>query len=243
MGKERRELYIEGVAIHGGPESCAGVREGVGEALAGVRVGGAIEPRNQRSGVPTPYNWAEGNIVGRVSASGRRTLRGLRTCACGISMRENREARRSPVGVDDAPPNVGRGVGGRRGAGREGKAMSREPEMNDRRESDSCVVPAKLANKSERSAAEPVEGRRLDEGNTGQQNAPRTQSRDGCASSALERVRRVASKDRDARFTALLHHVSVERLRVAYRALSRQALVVRLARVSCSSSYPGSGSV
>jgi len=28
-------LYIEGVAIHGGPESCVGVREGVGEALAG----------------------------------------------------------------------------------------------------------------------------------------------------------------------------------------------------------------
>ena len=76
------ELYIEGVAIHGGPESCAGVREGVGEALAGVRVGGAIEPRNQRFGVPTPYNWVEGNIVGRVSASGRRTPRGLRTCAC-----------------------------------------------------------------------------------------------------------------------------------------------------------------
>src|SRR5207247_9378425 len=85
MGKERRELYIEGVAIHGGPESCAGVREGVGEALAGVRVGGAIEPRNQRFGVPTPYNWVEGNIVGRVSASGRRTARGLRTCACAES--------------------------------------------------------------------------------------------------------------------------------------------------------------
>ncbi len=138
-------------------------------------------------------------------------------------MRENREARRSPVGVDDAPPNVGRGVGGRRRAGREGKAMSREPEVNDRRESDSCVVPAKLANKSERSAAEPVEGRRLDEGNTGQQNAPRTQSREVCASSALERVRRVATKDSDARFTALLHHVDVDRLRAAYRALSPRA--------------------
>jgi hypothetical protein len=54
VGKEMGELDIEGVAIHGGPESCAGVREGVGEALAGVRVGWAMEPRNQRSGVPTP---------------------------------------------------------------------------------------------------------------------------------------------------------------------------------------------
>ena len=42
-----RELYIEGVAIHDGPESCVGVREGAGEALTGVRAGWAIEPRNQ----------------------------------------------------------------------------------------------------------------------------------------------------------------------------------------------------
>ncbi len=38
------EPYIEGVAIHGGPESCSGVREGVGEALTGVRAGQATEP-------------------------------------------------------------------------------------------------------------------------------------------------------------------------------------------------------
>jgi len=46
MEKEMKELYIEGVATHGGPESCVGVRKGVGEALTGVCAGRAIEPRN-----------------------------------------------------------------------------------------------------------------------------------------------------------------------------------------------------
>jgi hypothetical protein len=43
------ELYAEGVASHGGPESCVGVREGAGEALTGVHTGWAIEPRNVSS--------------------------------------------------------------------------------------------------------------------------------------------------------------------------------------------------
>ena len=47
------ELYIEGVATHGGPESRVVVREGGGEALTGARAGQAIEPRNKRIGVPT----------------------------------------------------------------------------------------------------------------------------------------------------------------------------------------------
>jgi group II intron reverse transcriptase/maturase len=38
-------------------------------------------------------------------------------------------------------------------------------------------------------------------------------------SSDLDRVRRVARKDKDVRFTALLHHVTVDRLREAYRAI------------------------
>ena len=33
------ELYVEGVATHGGPESCVVVREGGGEALTGARAG------------------------------------------------------------------------------------------------------------------------------------------------------------------------------------------------------------
>jgi hypothetical protein len=46
MEKEMEELYIEGVAVHGGPEPCVVVRKGGGEASVGVRVGWAIEPRN-----------------------------------------------------------------------------------------------------------------------------------------------------------------------------------------------------
>ncbi len=73
---------IEGVAIHGDLESCVGVREGAGEALTEGDAGWVIEPRNHLSGVPTPSQWPEGNIAGRVSASCQRTPRGQRACAC-----------------------------------------------------------------------------------------------------------------------------------------------------------------
>jgi hypothetical protein len=45
-----REPYIEGVAIHGGPESCVGVREDGGEALTGVRVGRPLSREITTSG-------------------------------------------------------------------------------------------------------------------------------------------------------------------------------------------------
>ena len=35
MEKEMEELYIEGVAVHGGPEPCVVVRKGGGEASVG----------------------------------------------------------------------------------------------------------------------------------------------------------------------------------------------------------------
>src|SRR6266852_5524362 len=95
--------------------------------------------------------------------------------------------------------------------------------MNDHGKSDSRAVPAKLANKTGQPVAELVEERRLAEGNTGQQNAPRTQGRDIDASSALERVRRAARKDKEARVTALLHHVTLDRLWAAYAAISPKA--------------------
>ncbi len=95
-----RTPNIEGLATHGGPESCVGVREGAGEALTGVRAGRAIEPRNQ------------GNRgADAVSMSGRphrrqryRELpvgpaRSENLCMYGVLLRENREVPCSPVRV------------------------------------------------------------------------------------------------------------------------------------------------
>src|SRR5215468_8241020 len=50
--------------------------------------------------------------------------------------------------------------------------------MNERGKSDPAVVAAKLANKAERSAAEPVEPRAGTKGNANQQHSGRTQSRE-----------------------------------------------------------------
>jgi hypothetical protein len=61
-----RVLYIEGVAIHGGPESCVGVREGGGEALTGVVQAGLWSREITSSGVPTPSSQAEGHVTGGV---------------------------------------------------------------------------------------------------------------------------------------------------------------------------------
>jgi hypothetical protein len=62
-----KESNIEGVAIHDGPESCVDVREGVGEVLTGVHVGGAIELCNPWSRGADAVVKAEGNIGGALS--------------------------------------------------------------------------------------------------------------------------------------------------------------------------------
>ncbi len=91
-------------------------------------------------------------------------------------------------------------------------------------QSDRPVVPTKSPNNSGEPGAEGMEGRGLAKGNLNQPNAPRTLSRDDGVRSALERVREAAERDRQVRFTALLHHVyNVEQLRVAYHALKRDA--------------------
>jgi RNA-directed DNA polymerase len=123
-----KALYIEDLASHDGPESCAVVREGGGEALTGVRAGSVLSRVIKGSGVPTSLSEAEGKIVGRVIASGRRTPRGRRPGACTqVSRRENREIRCSPVAVVDAPSWMDRGVACRRVTGCGGKAEAVRP--------------------------------------------------------------------------------------------------------------------
>src|SRR6266699_3111443 len=62
--------------------------------------------------------------------------------------------------------------------------------MHEREKSDLAVVAVKLANKAERSAAEPVEPRAGTKGNANQHSTCRAQYRVG-VSQALERIRQV----------------------------------------------------
>jgi RNA-directed DNA polymerase len=94
--------------------------------------------------------------------------------------------------------------------------------MNGYGRSDGPVVPANPPNKTARAAAEAGEERGPAKGNTASKTHPGHSAGPG-ASSALERVREVARRDKEARFTALLHHVSLGRLRAAYRAIRPQA--------------------
>jgi RNA-directed DNA polymerase len=94
--------------------------------------------------------------------------------------------------------------------------------MNDPEKSDGCVVPAKSQNEAGLPAEDAMEGRRPAKRNTGELNACRTQSRIS-APNALDRVHEAARKDRKRQFTALLHHVTINRLRDSYLALQRRA--------------------
>jgi len=101
--------------------------------------------------------------------------------------------------------------------------MSDKTHMHSDGESYSGVVPAKQPNKDERPSAEVVEGRPLTEENTEQSNQHRTPSRES-GPSGLDRVRQAAKKkDGKIRFTALLHHVSVDLLRDSYHSLKKKA--------------------
>jgi len=88
--------------------------------------------------------------------------------------------------------------------------------------SDEAIVAGKLANKAERSAAEPVERRAEAEGNASQHDTHRTPSR-ASVTQGLERIRRTARDRKKERFTALLHHIGPDLLEAEFFALKEHA--------------------
>jgi group II intron reverse transcriptase/maturase len=107
-------------------------------------------------------------------------------------------------------------------ADRSGKANNHKPDMHAREESDCAVVPMKQPNKEAKASAEVVEGRARTKENDAGPNTSPTQSGERVYQ-GLGAVRRVARARKQERFTALLHHVTVGRLRDSYYALKRKA--------------------
>ena len=97
--------------------------------------------------------------------------------------------------------------------------------MNGGEESDRAVVPRKSANQAAEEqavAAELAEGRARTEENTSQTHTLPAQDGRG-VSQGLAGVRKVARERKRERFTTLLHHVTIDRLRESFHALKKNA--------------------
>ena len=203
-----KESYGKGPASHPDPESCVDGRKAGGEALTGAHAGQPSSCEIRSSGVPTPFNEAEGNTGSGVTGEPLSDPAQSETLHTrGNSSHGNREIPTPPEG----------------NTGRREKAASRTSRTHGVGKSEGGVVPKNPPNKGGLAPpAEMGEGRPPAEGNTTSEAARRTQSR-GLASTNLERVRQVARKDKKARFTALLHHITIPLLLESFFALKRGA--------------------
>src|SRR5499427_3218011 len=201
-----KESYRKGTASHPAPQSCGSGRKTSAEALTGAHAGQPSSCEIRQSGVPTPLSEAEGHTgIGATGEPVADPAQSETLCMRGNSSHGNREIP-SPPAADGA-------------TGRPEKATSRTSGMHGDGKSDGCIVPQKPPNKGgPPTSAEGVEGRRPTEGNTLPQATSRTPSRID-VSSGLQRVREAARRDKRARFTALLHHVTVDLLRDSFYAL------------------------
>jgi len=209
MEEGMKESYAKGRASHGDPESCAGTREGSGEALTGAHTGGVLSRENRHiQGADAVVLSGRQHLHERNGEFMETPARSKTSSMCGTSMRENRE-------TSCPPPGNGPG-------GRIGKAVGQTPMMHGHEESDRPVVPAKSSNNPGQPGAEAVEGRGLVKENAEQQNTLRTLSREGMPN-ALDRVRETAQRSKAERFNALFHHITPERLREAFLSIKRKA--------------------
>src|ERR1700737_439834 len=117
--------YGEGVAIHTGPESCAGGREAVREALTGERAGQPLS--HEKADIPgaDAVRYAEGHTKGRAIASSPTTRRGRRPWH--VQTLFVREPGGLEVDQGGTPPLVRIGKARSRSRGRSGWGEGREP--------------------------------------------------------------------------------------------------------------------
>ena len=94
--------------------------------------------------------------------------------------------------------------------------------MHVQEKSDCAVIPVNRPNKEAQACAEAGEGRAQTKENIVQSHMPPTQSGTRM-SQGLDGVRRAASVRKQERFTALLHHLTIDLLRESYYALKRKA--------------------
>jgi len=169
----------------------------------------AIEPRKYTIRTPTRLTCAEGNMDRSDSASFCSVRRGRRPHGTPRNfMHENRETSETPM----AQP-------GNRSAG-EGSGHTARMHVSE--ESHSGTVPMSHSNKDGRSSAESEEGRPLIKENAGQPNTYPTQSGKG-VSQGLASVRKAARENKEMKFTALLHHLTIDLLRESFYSLKRKA--------------------
>jgi RNA-directed DNA polymerase len=103
-----------------------------------------------------------------------------------------------------------------------GEGRSRTTRVNGSEESDCSIVPMNQTNKAGQPAAEVGEGRERTKENILEPHMSSTQGEKGM-SQGLQGVRRAAKEKKQEKFTALLHHLSVDLLRESFYALKRQA--------------------
>ena len=200
--------YEKGVAIRSASSLARGIARY--SAKRRQRIGGVgIQLRKLSIQTPTPLKCAEGNMNKRDSASSCSVRRSRRPhCTPRNFMHENRETSETPA----AQP-------GHRSAG---EGLSHKARAYVYEESHSGILPMNHSNNDGTSPAESGEGRPLIKENAGQPNTYPTQSGKG-VSQGLAGVRKAARENKEMKFTALLHHLTVDLLRESFHSLKREA--------------------
>jgi RNA-directed DNA polymerase len=202
-----REPYRKGLATYLDPESCDLAREDQIEALTGADAGFAIEPRNHLNlGADDVGRVRKQHPVPCYGEWQRDPARSENQSMHRSSMRENRES----LPLSGKRPE------------REEKPMRRKSEMDGGKQSDSVILPTKAPNKERRCSAEGLEVRTLTKRKERKASSDWVQNQKKLPD-GLERIRQRAGKEKDVRFTALMHHMNLERLKQAYQELNCKA--------------------